>query len=95
VPVINVTEIAAQGNHTCVRRADASTWCWGWNGFGQLGNGGVGGIDLFPDDFPQTPFPTPVVTRASRVARRDGGERIGLIGERGFLQTEVRRRFLQ
>jgi alpha-tubulin suppressor-like RCC1 family protein len=25
--------------HTCARRRDSSIWCWGWNDFGQLGDG--------------------------------------------------------
>jgi alpha-tubulin suppressor-like RCC1 family protein len=34
--------IAASGAHTCVRRTDSSTWCWGYAEIGQLGDGTTG-----------------------------------------------------
>ena len=34
-----VTWIKAGAGHTCVRRADGTVWCWGYNGVGQLGDG--------------------------------------------------------
>jgi alpha-tubulin suppressor-like RCC1 family protein len=37
------TGIAAGGFHTCVRRTDASAWCWGFAEHGQLGDGTTGG----------------------------------------------------
>ncbi|WP_438031177.1 hypothetical protein [Sorangium sp. So ce233] len=27
------------GGHTCALRDDGSTWCWGWNPYGQVGDG--------------------------------------------------------
>ncbi len=34
----NVTEVRAGADHTCARRSDGTVWCWGGNGFGQLGD---------------------------------------------------------
>ncbi|MBK8479600.1 MAG: RCC1 repeat-containing protein [Proteobacteria bacterium] len=36
----SVAQIAeGPGSHKCARRTDGTLWCWGWNGYGQLGNG--------------------------------------------------------
>jgi alpha-tubulin suppressor-like RCC1 family protein len=34
-----VTRIAAGFLHTCAGRTDGSVWCWGWNFYGQVGDG--------------------------------------------------------
>ncbi|MBK6847195.1 MAG: RCC1 repeat-containing protein [Proteobacteria bacterium] len=31
--------MGAAGDHVCARRTDGSLWCWGYNGYGQLGDG--------------------------------------------------------
>ncbi len=31
--------VTAGNVHTCAIRSDATLWCWGWNGYGQLGIG--------------------------------------------------------
>lgn len=41
----DVVEMALGGGHTCVRKKDASIWCWGSNGSGQLGAGTTDGYD--------------------------------------------------
>lgn len=33
------TRVDAGGSHTCAMRADGSTWCWGLNSHGQVGDG--------------------------------------------------------
>jgi alpha-tubulin suppressor-like RCC1 family protein len=38
----NVTQISAGGYHTCALLSDNSVDCWGYNFFGQLGNGEMG-----------------------------------------------------
>ena len=34
-----VASLALGGSHSCALRADGSVTCWGWNFYGQLGNG--------------------------------------------------------
>lgn len=34
-----VSEIDSGDDHTCARRTDGSVWCWGYNEWGQLGDG--------------------------------------------------------
>ncbi|NBU37481.1 MAG: hypothetical protein EBS32_04485 [Actinobacteria bacterium] len=40
-----VDRIAAGDSHTCAISDDGNVWCWGDNGFGQLGNSGFPGLD--------------------------------------------------
>jgi alpha-tubulin suppressor-like RCC1 family protein len=35
----DVVEIGAGHDHTCARRAGGTVWCWGHNGYGELGDG--------------------------------------------------------
>lgn len=34
-----VAGVKLGGSHTCARKVDGTIWCWGWNMFGQLGDG--------------------------------------------------------
>lgn len=63
--ISNAVSISAGGYHTCAVLDDASIQCWGYNDYGQLGNGTVtyGGIAT----------PTPVVGIADAVAVSAGG----------------------
>ena len=35
----SVAQVSAQLPHTCARKTDGTLWCWGYNGYGQLGDG--------------------------------------------------------
>ena len=35
----DVTAIAGGGNHTIALKSDRMVWAWGYNGYGQLGDG--------------------------------------------------------
>jgi alpha-tubulin suppressor-like RCC1 family protein len=47
-----VTDVSAGGYHGCALRSNRTAWCWGDNGVGQLGDGGV--------DFQSRPYATRV-----------------------------------
>jgi alpha-tubulin suppressor-like RCC1 family protein len=34
-----VAGVSAGDEHTCARKTDGTVWCWGYNGYGQLGDG--------------------------------------------------------
>ena len=34
-----VIDITSSGYHTCVLKGDGTVWCWGWNYYGQIGDG--------------------------------------------------------
>ena len=39
-PAVKAVEISARGNHTCaLQRVGGPAYCWGWNEFGQVGDG--------------------------------------------------------
>jgi len=35
-------------DHACARKNDSTLWCWGYNGYGQLGNGSSGPYEASP-----------------------------------------------
>ncbi|HLM46279.1 MAG TPA: RCC1 repeat-containing protein, partial [Myxococcaceae bacterium] len=44
----DVVDVATSGRHALAVREDGTVWAWGGNGFGQLGNGNVGGLNPTP-----------------------------------------------
>jgi alpha-tubulin suppressor-like RCC1 family protein len=46
VPAADGWASIAASNHTCATRGDATLWCWGYNGSGQLGIGNSSNQDL-------------------------------------------------
>src|SRR5664280_1110047 len=52
VPVFGMSSgiagVSAGGNHTCAVKTDGSTWCWGYNVVGELGDGTAELIRLVP-----------------------------------------------
>jgi alpha-tubulin suppressor-like RCC1 family protein len=38
---LRFVELRAGGGHTCGRTRDGAAFCWGWNGHGELGDGGT------------------------------------------------------
>jgi alpha-tubulin suppressor-like RCC1 family protein len=35
----NAADVAAGGGTSCASKTDGTAWCWGWNAFGQVGDG--------------------------------------------------------
>jgi len=60
-----VRAIAAGSHHTCALLESGHVRCWGWNAFGQLGNGAP--------DFEPVPLPVPVADLTDAVAISAGG----------------------
>lgn len=40
-----ITAFAAGDYHACAVRSDGTVWCWGYGGYGNLGDGTTGGVD--------------------------------------------------
>jgi alpha-tubulin suppressor-like RCC1 family protein len=54
-----VSSVALGGNHTCAIKTDGSLWCWGYNEYGQLGDGYV--------HYPYSNIPVPITSGVSSV----------------------------
>lgn len=43
----SVADVSVGLQHACARTADGALWCWGYSGWGQLGNGTTTGSDCY------------------------------------------------
>ncbi len=43
--------ISGEGAHTCAVKNDGTVWCWGWNQYGQIGDGNIGVGEYVVDPF--------------------------------------------
>ena len=56
----SVVEVAAGALNTCAQKTDGSLWCWGSNGYAQIGDGTTNGQSCY-DGAPCKPSPTQTV----------------------------------
>jgi alpha-tubulin suppressor-like RCC1 family protein len=59
----NVAHVEAGGFHTCVIKTDGTTWCWGYNDYGQVGDG----TNTWQG------APVPITTLGTQVVELSGG----------------------
>ena len=62
----NVSAVACGGSHILAVQKDGSVWAWGFNGNGQIGNGGLGEVDLTfgTEQIQKTPYKLAGITAA-------------------------------
>ena len=75
VAVVGITgavDVAAGDSHSCAAFADGRVQCWGWNGFGQLGNGrhGNGNAQFAREVRPVSATPIAVAAGGSLLTNR-------------------------
>jgi alpha-tubulin suppressor-like RCC1 family protein len=66
--LIGVTALSTGSWHSCARRNDGSTWCWGSNNYGELGDGSTGDANhlrLKAVQVLRAPGPDPLLAVAS------------------------------
>jgi len=44
----NVSDLALQDQASCAKKTNGTIWCWGWNGYGGVGDGTTGTNRLLP-----------------------------------------------
>jgi alpha-tubulin suppressor-like RCC1 family protein len=64
------TAVAAGWGHSCALIKDGTIWCWGWNQYGQLGNGDKS-VDGTTNVVSKVPVQVQGVTQAVAVATGD------------------------
>jgi alpha-tubulin suppressor-like RCC1 family protein len=65
VPLANVVQVSAGAGFACAIDVSKALYCWGWNPYGQLGNGSLGGPD---NDGVASPQPVVGLTNVVTVA---------------------------
>jgi len=60
VGLSNVVAISGRGYHTVALKSDGTVWAWGWNQYGQLGNGTAGNSNPLPAQVPGITNPATV-----------------------------------
>ena len=64
VPGISFADaVDVGGSHACARKTNNTVLCWGWDGSGQVGDGG----DIEPNDFQNTPTQVSGLTNAADI----------------------------
>jgi alpha-tubulin suppressor-like RCC1 family protein len=58
--ITNATAVSTSGDEACALLSDGGIDCWGYNAFGQLGDGTDTGPDLFEGIYPSSPTPVTV-----------------------------------
>lgn len=73
----NMVEVGAGGYHNCVLRPNSRVSCWGYNAFGQAGNGTFDDIAPLPETVPNLANVVALANGGghSCVLRADGGVR--------------------
>ncbi|MBI5512880.1 MAG: hypothetical protein HY909_03885 [Deltaproteobacteria bacterium] len=81
----NAVEIATGAYHTCARRGSGEVFCWGYNGFGQLGDGSITGRSS-PPMAPVFTNAVEIATGANHTCARRGSGEVFCWGWNGFGQ---------
>jgi len=86
VGVTDATAISAGPGHTCAVVTGGAVKCWGWNNYGQLGDGPVGGVSSTPMDVVGITGATALITGEYHTCALLTGGSVKCWGYNGFGQ---------